>query len=265
MFHGRISLNSVLLLLLVNFVSGFRLELMYISLIVSIRSSPRFSDTCDVAIFHRNHLFHLYQQNKSSKSIVKFKQASIRCTIVLEAAKLPYATKTEEFITSHITIGELLIVFSIKVNLLYFLYLMDRMCCLLHLIKQNNLLKIFSKNSKLDASGISLPIFPSRTNLKLHNISITLKIVKKIITNLDSSKVSGPDCIPVVILKNCGPDLSHILAELFNMCLKVSCFPDCWKVSLVVPVFNNVGERSTAKNYHPVCLLSVVSLRKTCK
>ena len=37
MFHERISLNSVLLLLLRNFVSGFRLELMYISLIVSIR------------------------------------------------------------------------------------------------------------------------------------------------------------------------------------------------------------------------------------
>ena len=27
-----------------------------------------------------------------------------------------------------------------------------------------------SKNSNLDDSGISLPIFPSRTNLKLHNI-----------------------------------------------------------------------------------------------
>ena len=39
MFYGRISLNSVLLLLLVNFASGFRLELMYISLIVSIRSN----------------------------------------------------------------------------------------------------------------------------------------------------------------------------------------------------------------------------------
>ena len=34
-----ISLNSVLLLLLVNFVSGFRLELVYISLIISIRSN----------------------------------------------------------------------------------------------------------------------------------------------------------------------------------------------------------------------------------
>ena len=47
-------------------------------------------------------------------------------------------------------------------------------------------------------SGISLPVFPSRTNLKLHNISVTPKMVKKVITNLDSSKASGPDCIPVL-------------------------------------------------------------------
>ena len=77
--------------------------------------------------------------------------------------------------------------------------------------------------------------------------------------NLDLSKASGPDCIPVVVLKNCEPELSYILAELFNKCLKESCFPDCWTVSSVVPVFKNVGERSTAKNYCPVSLLSVVS------
>ena len=71
--------------------------------------------------------------------------------------------------------------------------------------------------------------------------------------------MSSPDCIPVVVLKNCEPELSYILAKLFNMCLKESCFPDCWKVSSVVPVFKNVGERSTAKNYRPVSLLSVVS------
>ena len=35
----KISLSSVILLLLVNFMSGFRLELMYISFIVSNRSS----------------------------------------------------------------------------------------------------------------------------------------------------------------------------------------------------------------------------------
>ena len=84
-------------------------------------------------------------------------------------------------------------------------------------------------------------------------------MVKKIITNLDSSKASDPDCIPVAVLKNCETELSYILAKLFNMCPKESCFPDYWKVSLVVPVFKNVGERSTAKNYHSVGLLSVVS------
>ena len=63
----------------------------------------------------------------------------------------------------------------------------------------------------------------------------------------------------MVVVKNCEPKLSFILAQLFNKCLKESCFPDCWKVSSVVPVFKNVGERSTAKNYRPVSLLSVVS------
>ena len=76
--------------------------------------------------------------------------------------------------------------------------------------------------------------------------------------NLDLSKASGPDCISVVVLKNCRPELSYILVELFNKCIKESCFPDSWKFSSVVPAFENVGERSRAKNYHPVSLLSVV-------
>ena len=72
----------------------------------------------------------------------------------------------------------------------------------------------FSKNSNLDDSGISLPVFHSRTNLKLHNISVTPKVIKKVITNLDLSKASGPDYIPVVVLQNCEPELSYILAEV---------------------------------------------------
>ena len=39
------------------------------------------------------------------------------------------------------------------------------------------------------------------------------------------------------------------------------------KVSLVVPVFKNLGERFVAKNYRPVSLLSTVNkvFEKTCK
>ena len=93
-----------------------------------------------------------------------------------------------------VTFGELLIVFSAKVNLLNLHYSMAQRCCLC---------ENFLKNFNLDDSGISLPVFPSRTNLKLHNISVTLKMVKKVTMNLDLSKASGPDYIPVMVLKNC--------------------------------------------------------------
>ena len=125
--------------------------------------------------------------------------------------------------------------------------------------------KNFSKNSTLEDSGISLPAFLSRTNLKLHNISVTPKMAKKVIMNLDLSKACGPDCILVVVCKNCEHELSYILAELLNMCLKESYFPDCLKLSFVVLVFKYVGERSTAKNYNPVRLLYVLWLVKFLK
>ena len=170
---------------------------------VKPHSSPWFSAACAAAVVHRNHFFHLYQQNKSYESKVKFRQA---CKRVLEAAKLTYATKTKESITSQ------------KLGFRDFFQIANSVLkkgksAIPPLFNGPEVLssafdkaklfaKNFSKNSNLDDSGISLPVFPSRTNLKLHNISITPKIVKKVITNLDSSKASGPDCIPVVVLKN---------------------------------------------------------------
>ena len=47
--------------------------------------------------------------------------------------------------------------------------------------------KNVSKNSDLDDAVVYLPAFPSRTILKPHNISVTSKLVEKVITNLDSS------------------------------------------------------------------------------
>ena len=83
----------------------------------------------------------------------------------------------------------------------------------------------FCKNSNLDDSGICLTVFLSRNNLKSH-ISLTTEVVKKVIIILEFSKASGPDCIPVVVLKNFEPEVSYILAELFNASLKGSRFPN---------------------------------------
>ena len=81
------------------------------------------------------------------------------------------------------TFDELLIVFKTKVNLLDVLYSMARRCCFLHLIKQNYLLKTFIRTLLLKAQ-VSLYL-PCRTNLKLHNISLIPKIVKKVTMNID--------------------------------------------------------------------------------
>ena len=244
MFNKSLSLNSLLLLPLVNFMSGFRSKLLYISLIVSIRLSLT---ACATAIVHKNHFFRLYKQNKSSKSKVKFIQASTRCKIVLQAAKHAISNKAKESITSR------KLCYRDSQQIANIVFNKDRsaippvfngpekLSCASD--KAKLFAKLFSKNSNLDDLGISLPVFLSRTNLKLHNISVTPRMVKKVITNLDSSKLSGPVCIPKV-LKNCEPEFSCILVEIFNMRLKKSCFPDFWKVSLVVPIFKNVGEKS---------------------
>ena len=171
----------------------------------------------------------MYQKDKSSESKVKFRQASNHCKRVLEAAKLAYANKTKESITSQ-KLGSRDFwriansVLNKGKSAIPPLFNSPEVLSSAS-DKAKSFSQIFSKNSNFhDDSGISLPVFPSRTDLKLHNISVTPNMVKKVIMNLDLSKVSGPDCIPVVVLKNCGSELFYILAELFNKCLKESCF-----------------------------------------
>ena len=67
---------------------------------VKPHSSLWFSAASAAALVHRNHFFRLYQKNNSSESKVKFRQARNCCKMVLEAAKLAYANKIKESITS---------------------------------------------------------------------------------------------------------------------------------------------------------------------
>ena len=178
----------------------------------------------------------MYQKDKTFDSKVKFRQASNHCKKVLKLPNLHMLIKENRPLLPRnlalVTFGKLLIVFSTKVNLLIRPLFNGPEVLSSASDKAKLFAENFSKNSNLHDSGISLLVFPSTTNLKLHNISVTPKMVKKVIINLDLTKASGPDCIPVVVLKNCELELLYILAELFNMCLTESCFPDCWKVSL---------------------------------
>ena len=139
---------------------------------VKPHSSPWFSAACATTIVHRNHFSFLYQTDKSSDSKAKFRHTSNHCKRVLEAAKLVYANKTKESITSHKlgsqTFSKLLIVYSIKVNLPPLFNIPEVLSSAS--VKAKLFAENFSKKSNLDDSGISLLVFPSRTNLKLHNM-----------------------------------------------------------------------------------------------
>ena len=101
MFHRRISLNSVFLLLLVNFASGFRLEFIYIYIpYCKYKFKPHLSSWisagCAAAIVHRNHFFFFVR----TEWIFWTEQASNHCKRFFKDNKLAYANKTKQSITS---------------------------------------------------------------------------------------------------------------------------------------------------------------------
>ena len=70
---------------------------------VKPHSSPWFSAASAAAVVHRNHIFRLYQKDKSSDSKLKFSQASNPCKRVLEAAKHAYANKIKTWLSGLLT------------------------------------------------------------------------------------------------------------------------------------------------------------------
>ena len=116
------------------------------------------------------------------------------------------------------TFGKVL--FSTKLNLLYLPYSTAQRYCLLHLIKQNCL-------PKTSLRKLILMTQASLYQASLYLFSVIPNMVKKVITNLDSSKSSSPNYLPVIVLKNWAWTY-YTIAELFNMCLKESYFPYCW-------------------------------------
>ena len=85
--------------------------------------------------------------------------------------------------------------------------------------------KIFATNSNIKDDGVPLPDFDTRTDIDLTSLDFSVKTISSIISNLDPTKATGPDGIPVVLLQKCSPELSPVLAKLFRKCFAESWFP----------------------------------------
>ena len=82
--------------------------------------------------------------------------------------------------------------------------------------------------------------------------------ISKIIDGLDPKKSSGPNGIPVFLLKAFKEFFSFWLSKLINLCFETGEFPDLLKMAKVIPLHKKESILNFL-NYRPISLLSVFS------
>ena len=226
-------------------------------------SQPWFTPECAAAIAHRNHFFHLYHRNRCDETKAAFRTARNHCKRILRNAQYSYAQSIQAKIGSEALGSREFWRITNKVlnrGKASIPTLVEESAQVISSSDKANLFASkFAANSTLDDLGFLPPDFPQITDEKLCESKVSAGQIAKLIKDLDSTKATGPDGIPVVVLKNLIPEISPILAKLFNCCLKDRCFPSVWKTSAVCPVFKNAGEKSNPSQYRPISLLSVIS------
>ena len=76
--------------------------------------------------------------------------------------------------------------------------------------------------------------------------------------NLDVTKSKGPDKTSNALLRNLSGSITKSLRLLFNLIANECVFQTKWKISEIVPIFED-GDKQLASNYRPISLLSTVS------
>ena len=226
-------------------------------------SQPWFTPECAAAIAHRNHFFHLYHQNRCDETKAQFKTARNQCKRILRNAEQSYAQSIQERIGQEAVGSKEFWRITNKVLGRGKASIPTLVEGPTQVISSTDKASIFASkfaaHSNLDDRGCLPPDFPPVTEEKICDLKVTAGQISKLIKELDSTKATGPDSIPVVVLKHISPELSPILAKLFNRCLNERCFPTSWKTSAVCPVYKNAGDKSAPSQYRPISLLSIIS------
>ena len=82
-------------------------------------------------------------------------------------------------------------------------------------------------------------------------------VIRKRLKPIGSNKSVGPDGIPSAVLKMGVEAMIPFVARLLDIMVSNGTLPRDWKKAVVVPIHKG-GDRSSAKNYRPISLTSVV-------
>ena len=93
--------------------------------------------------------------------------------------------------------------------------------------------------------------------IPLTDTNIIPQTVMKKIDLLDPHKSPGPDKIHPILVKELAEQIVVPLSIIFNKSLQEGVVPDDWKLANVSPIFKK-GNRTSASNYRPISLTSVI-------
>ena len=82
--------------------------------------------------------------------------------------------------------------------------------------------------------------------------------VETIIDALDTKESTGPNSVPIFILKILKPVFSFWLSKLVNLCFDIGIFLDILKIAKITPLHKK-NSKLNFLNYRPISLLSVFS------
>ena len=95
----------------------------------------------------------------------------------------------------------------------------------------------------------------------MHEITVTINGVKKLLSKLNPYKTPGPDLVPSRFLKEFANEISPALTLLFNASLLQGIITTEWKEAFINPICKSgKNDRGNPENYQPISLTAV-----TCK
>ena len=88
--------------------------------------------------------------------------------------------------------------------------------------------------------------------------TITPHEIEAALMKMASWKAPGPDGLPVVMWQQVWPTVKHWVVEIFQASLRLSYFPNTWKVAKIVVLPKGGRDPSLPKSYRPISLLATL-------
>ena len=185
------------------------------------KSSPKlFTSQCAKAVKHKNHHFKQWKLHQTPHSRALFVQRCNLCSKTINHAKSLFVkcinNKTASCQTGSRYFWSLAKVISQNFCHSSSPHLQNNSgsspCT--PSSKANLFVSTFASKSNLDDEGFQAPLYPTST-ITMSPIKVSTRKVWKVLLQSNTSKSSGPDGIPAIVLKFCAPELAPVFNKLF--------------------------------------------------